>query len=802
MKLARFERVKFPTFKSDIRPDTHPQCPVRKNNRSRLLVVLTIVSLTGTMGQRFYNQPKLDVGTVAPITMKAPNSANVIDHKTTEDRRKDARIGAIPVLMRDDQITQEVMDKLGEVFRYGDQLRQMVGEFPFISPSILSTNVQFYLWQCPEKEWGFILNYLSSPQRSLEKLNQSDWDVLFNNSQDSVYSFRQTIIKQGILQLKLYQKTVSKQQFQTVIEQITKARYRYFSTLHTISQSTNLGEGKFYDPSLFNLSDDTWKKTQEGISLVAQKMLAQGISPGLPREILHQGIQAQIEDEVPPGTQPLALSILLGILQPNLIRDEMETRQLSELAAQKVKPVTVKIEKGEIIVREGQMITQETFVLLDHFGLSRREINWKGLLGFVILVSGSLGVIWLVEQRFHSGLRRRDQLLLLLLTLSPSLITMSGIPSTTLPTIGILISTFYGVPLGLTIVGLLSGLLPLGMSIDLTSLLPSVGGGLLGALMAGNLRSREELALLGVSVGLTQAIIYLIVSLILSSTATSIWYFLLGTAALQGIMGLASGVLALGVSPYLEHLFDLITPIRLAELANPNRPLLKRLASEAPGTFQHTLFVASLAEAAARELNCNVELVRTGTLYHDIGKMHDPLAFCENLMGGTNKHDEIDDPWKSAEIIKKHVSEGIAMAKKYRLPKAIRAFIPEHQGTMLIAYFYHYAQQKMDEHPERKLNESDFRYDGPIPQSRETGIVMLADSCEAALRSLKDGTHEEALQMVNRILRARWQDQQLLASGLTREDLSVMAEVFVRVWEQFNHKRVAYPKAVISPRSS
>ncbi len=346
----------------------------------------------------------------------------------------------------------------------------------------------------------------------------------------------------------------------------------------------------------------------------------------------------------------------------------------------------------------------------------------------------------------------------------------------------------------------------------------SGAGGLLGAFMAGRLRSREELALLGVAVGLTQGTVYLVGTLIASAAAGAIWYVVLGTVGAQSLAGLAWSVVAIGISPYLEHVFDLITPIRLAELANPNRPLLKKLAAEAPGTFQHTLFVASLAEAAARDLGCNVELVRAGTLYHDIGKMHDPLGFCENQMGGGNKHDEINDPWESAEIIKKHVSEGLVMARKHRLPKAIQAFIPEHQGTMLIAYFYHQAQQIAAKESEdlkialpdagnskltiesRQVREEDFRYDGPIPQSRETGILMLADSCEAALRSLKDATHEEALNMVNKILRARWQDNQLIDSGLTREDMSLIAEIFVRVWEQFNHKRIAYPSAVFTPR--
>jgi cyclic-di-AMP phosphodiesterase PgpH len=133
--------------------------------------------------------------------------------------------------------------------------------------------------------------------------------------------------------------------------------------------------------------------------------------------------------------------------------------------------------------------------------------------------------------------------------------------------------------------------------------------------------------------------------------------------------------------------------------------------------------------------------------------------------------------------------------------KALQAFIPEHQGTMLISYFHHQAQEMAKEDPGITVNEADFRYDGPIPQSPETGIVMLADSCEAALRSLTAATPEEALAMVNRILRARWKDHQLAESGLTREHMTVIANIFVQVWQQYNHKRIAYPKAAIAPKA-
>ena len=178
--------------------------------------------------------------------------------------------------------------------------------------------------------------------------------------------------------------------------------------------------------------------------------------------------------------------------------------------------------------------------------------------------------------------------------------------------------------------------------------------------------------------------------------------------------------------------------------------------------------------------------------------MCDPLGFIENQMGGPNKHDEINDPWVSVEIIRKHVTEGLVMARRHRLPKAITAFIPEHQGTMLIAFFYYLAKQRAEKEA-KMIKEDLFRYAGPTPQSRETAIVMLADSCEAALRALKDATHKDALQVVKKIMRARWQDNQLVDSGLTRGEMSSIAEIFVQVWEQYNHERIAYPKAAMNP---
>ncbi|HEY9675664.1 MAG TPA: HD family phosphohydrolase [Waterburya sp.] len=772
-------------------PTTHRQ----PKKRPAVMWVVAVVSLTSAMGNRFYNQPKLDVGKAAPETIRAPYTASVEDTKTTEEKRKAARTGAVPVLMFNNSVTQEIAQTLEQSLDRAEDLRQLSAPFPFAETTILSEATQRYLRQIKEEEWQTILAQVDSEPSAKPT---EPGTILPNQAQD----IRNLALTQVVSELRRCRQQSPPQSFSALIQSIEMSRQGYKQALRQLSSPKDTGSIRQYDASLLEFSDQVWQETRLGITTASKRILTQGIPAGLPPQILTAAVKMQLNTLVPPEAEPFATKLLASVLQPNLIEDKEETKHIAEQAAQSVQPVMVSVQQGEIIVYAGEEISQSDFVLLDHFNLSRRGINWYGLVGFSGLVTGGLVIFWLTERRVHPRLRRRDHILLGLLTISTPLLVMFNIPYTDLPAIGLLVGSFYSPALGVTVVGLLTGLVTLGMEVSREYLLAGAAAGLLGAWMAGRMRSREELAWLGGVVGITQGGVYLLLTLLPSAAVSSVWYAVLQQAAVCGLAGLSWSIVALGISPYLERLFDLITPIRLAELSNPNRPLLKKLATEAPGTFQHTLFVASLAEAAAREVHCNVELVRAGTLYHDIGKMHDPLGFIENQMGGPNKHDEINDPWKSAEIIKKHVSEGLAMARKHQLPKAIRDFIPEHQGTLLISYFYFQAKQKAEEEGNPPVDEQDFRYDGPVPQSRETGIVMLADACEAALRSLKDVTPETALGMIHKIMKARWQDNQLVDSGLTREELSTIAEVFVRVWQQCNHKRIAYPKAALNHQPS
>jgi cyclic-di-AMP phosphodiesterase PgpH len=790
---------------SQMQPKRHGCTCARPRHPSWVVFVVAVASLTSVLGYRFYNQPKLVVGTVAPQTIWAPEDATVEDTKTTEAKRKAASKNLVAVLMVDREVDRQIYQELQQTINKINSLRQLLAPFPFTNDSTLSISTQLYLLDAPEWQWRNVLAAID-PDKTTDELFSTPAVVPSSPSPQ---------LQRAITELQAYQRAKYAANLSALMDKITQARHLYQKALSVLSQeckdegipslisqhttglyvstailSNPLNTGECGYAPFLAASQSDWQKTQTGIRKAAELILTQGIPPGLPTSLLQETASIQVENQVPQSLQSSATALLVSALQPNLKEDAAQTKLLAEQAVQAVPPEIIQVRRGEVIVRAGEVITQPDFLLLDHFQLSRRGLNWLGLIGFTGLTCLGVGAFWLVQRRFHPAMRRRDYIMVLLLTLSTPLMACLGWRYTSLPAIGLLMGSFYGSALGVTTVGLIGLFLPFCLPISWEHLLADAVGGLLGGLMAGRMRSREELALLGVAVGLAEGTVYLLLNLTLGAASGLLWYALLRKAALYSLTGLAWSVVALGLSPYLEHLFDLVTSIRLSELANPNRPLLKRLAEAAPGTFQHTLLVATLAEAAAKVLGCNVELVRAGTLYHDIGKLHDPQGFIENQMGHPNKHDEINDPWKSAEIIKKHVTEGLVMARKHRLPKAIQAFIPEHQGTMLIAYFHHKAQQESSE----PIPENDFRYDGPIPQSRETGIVMLADSCEAALRSLKDATYDEALVMVNKIFKARWQDNQLLDSGLRRDEMPLIAETFVQVWQQFHHKRIAYPK--------
>jgi cyclic-di-AMP phosphodiesterase PgpH len=756
------------------------------SRRSVLLALLALLTLTGTIGYRFYNEPQLTINTRSPQTIYAPQTIVVEDKIATAAARKAAKQSALNVFALSQPLTEAIENDFSTLIAQAQALRTLTQPFPFLPTTTLSTETQI------------ALRRMSLPQLEALLKDAEDRSGSTHNSVGDSSSDRQRVLAELSA---AYRKLGTTPQWEKMRQAVLQTHERYALAQRSVAaQLANLQVEPILD-----LPDSDWEPLQKKLKIVLRRMLSQGVAPGLLADVTKSAVATQVSDWSLPH-QKAAIQLLPVVLRSNLVIDPAETLRQQEQAAQQIFPIQVSIRKNEVIVWKNQSITSANFALLDSLNLSQRRVNIEGLVVTSLAVAVALGLFAWMRRRYyqrwsHQRWCHGDTALVLILALSvPLMIGLTEVTYTTLPAVGLLVGTFYGSVMGAVVVALLGFLVPFGLpSAAWFTFTAIVIGSLVGSVLAGYARSREELARVGLVLGVVQAIAYAIV---LSGNNTLGVFSLVASALRQGLIGVGWCIIALGISPYLEKLFDLITPIRLAELANPNRPLLKRLAEQAPGTFQHTQFVTTLAEAGARALHCNVELVRTGTLYHDIGKMHDPQAFIENQFGCPNKHTDLNDPWLSAHLIRQHVEQGLVMARKAGLPSAVQAFIPEHQGTMLIAYFYHQAcQMAQQSTPPTTIQAQDFRYEGPTPQSRETGIVMLADSCEAALRAMKQKEPKAALRTVKQIFKTRWEEQQLVDAHLSREDLERLAQTFVQVWQQVNHERIAYPPPMpIMPR--
>ncbi|MBQ2994459.1 MAG: HDIG domain-containing protein [Peptococcaceae bacterium] len=308
-------------------------------------------------------------------------------------------------------------------------------------------------------------------------------------------------------------------------------------------------------------------------------------------------------------------------------------------------------------------------------------------------------------------------------------------------------------------------------------------GGLTGCLGVSTLGQRSDISRTAFAIAGINAISITGLGLIQSQTVDVILYGV-GFGIFNGLI---SSIFTMGVLPYLETLFGITTSIRLLELANPNQPLLKRLMTEAPGTYHHCIMVGNLGEAAADAIGANGLEVRLGAYYHDIGKLKRPYFFAENQFSGANPHDNIT-PQLSTLIITSHVKDGLEMAREEKLPPILMDMIGQHHGDSTVSYFY-YKAKSLDEN----AREQDFRYENPKPQTKEAAILMMADTVEAAVRSKKDATPGQIEGFIRTLIKGKLNDGQFDECELTFRDLDQIAVAFARVINGIYHKRVEYP---------
>jgi len=488
-----------------------------------------------------------------------------------------------------------------------------------------------------------------------------------------------------------------------------------------------------------------------------------------------------------------AVSIINSTIRPNEFLDVEATDEARREAEESIEPVVIR--RGEAILRQGDRVTADRLALMRELGLVEGEyqpdyflyagITLVELLVLLLLV----GYLW----QFHPGLLHQlDKLLLIVLIVT--LISLMARPIFILspyliPTAAgaMLLSLLVDPRLALMANIMITLLVGLTTGNNVLMITMGLVGGTAGVLSMMNTQQRGNIFISGVIIGAANVVMVTVFRLVGMHESVQLWMDLV-YAFLNGIL---CAVLTIGSLPFWEYTFSILTPLKLIELSNPSHPLLKRLLMEAPGTYHHSVVVGNLAESAVNAVGGDGLLVRTGAFYHDIGKLKRPFFFKENQYMMENPHDKLA-PSLSALIITGHVKEGLEIAAKHKLPVQLKAFIEEHHGTTLAAYFFHKA--KSASHEPDKVDEHMYRYNGPIPQTRETAILMLADSVEAAVRSMENPTRDRIEQMVQKIIQGKVDDGQLEDSQLTLRELKEVRKTFTRILAGILHERIQYPE--------
>jgi len=505
----------------------------------------------------------------------------------------------------------------------------------------------------------------------------------------------------------------------------------------------------------------------------------------------------------------LVVDFVQALIQPNITMNKRETEIRREQSVQAIKPVLFQIKAGEMLLREGERIYEEQLLKLEalHSTEKKEKVYFKSV-GLAILIGSVLMLLHLLSFGrvthdpidYNKNLLFMALILILFVFLTEISVSMAkSINQSGAYTVS-LASIILGIPVaaGAMTICLFLGIhkaIPFALMTALCAAILNQNkveifiyfflNSAMGAYWVRRCRERNVFIKAGVKMGLLNIIIVSAIRAYDTEVFLSniVWDWIFGY-----IGGLSSGIVTAGITPLMEITFSYTTDIKLLELANLDRPLLHRLMLEAPGTYHHSVIVGSLVEAAASEIDANPLLGKVCGYYHDIGKMKNPLYYIENQARGFNRHDKLA-PSMSSLIIISHVKHGVEMAKKHKLGKSIIDTIQQHHGSSMITYFYEKAKQIKGE---STVNEDDFRYPGPKPQTREAGLVMLADVVEAASRVLENPTPARIQGLVQKLINKIFSDGQLDNCELTLKDLHNIAKSFNKILNGIHHHRIEY----------
>ncbi|MCH7825282.1 MAG: HDIG domain-containing protein [Acidobacteria bacterium] len=524
--------------------------------------------------------------------------------------------------------------------------------------------------------------------------------------------------------------------------------------------------------------------------------------------------------ELSESAEATLSELVAGLLSANLTYSSNATRQRRREATNAVEPVFYELKRGRVLLRQGDEVTAQKILELEALRQQyRSDRSLRSLAGMVLLMALAVFSLWRYVTHYQRRVRyqRVQRLYPLVLVVLVGMVALvrgslflgeaiaNAAPREPFTSVA---SYEYAVPFA-------SGgiLLMLLVNVQVAWAFSAVFGVVVGAMTQdfemtvfallssfaalygiSQYKQRTALTRAGMIVGGVNVMAALGLGLLAIEP--------LGALAFQSLCALAGGILfsivvTIAIPP-LEHIFQSLTDIKLLELSNMNLPLLKDLAVSAPGTYHHSVVVGTLAETAAEAIGVNPLFARVSAYYHDIGKLRQPQYFVENQKEGNNPHDDLS-PNMSALILVSHVKDGIAYAQEHGLPQPLIDAIPQHHGTRLIRFFYEKAKQAAIEDG-REVDESDFRYPGPKPRSKETAILMLADGVEAISRTLSDTSPAKLRAMIRRAIQEVVDDDQLAECALTLEDLSKISDAFLSVLAGMHHQRIEYPESTETSR--
>ena len=499
----------------------------------------------------------------------------------------------------------------------------------------------------------------------------------------------------------------------------------------------------------------------------------------------------------------LVNKLLLEYLNQNVIYSEDLTKQSEEQALAAISLTFGMVQKDELIISEGEVITDEKYNIINSLRKEYDAMNTDAsffnrnfsLYGQIIIVSLVFLFLFVAIKLLRPELLKESKsinmiLVMMLLVILPSFIMIKHAPDLIflmpVTILSMLLVTFFNARIAIYIQTLTIFIISLAVSNSYQYFVIQFFVSLVSIFVMANKTSRSKYFFTSLIVFIAYVVLKIGVSLIFDAGLENVSWNDIGVFAMNALLTM----LSLPLVFLFERVFGFVTDMTLLELSNTNTPLLRRLASEAPGTFQHVMQVADLCEEALFAIGGNMLLARTGAMYHDIGKIKNPLYFTENQSSKYNMHEDMSYQ-ESASIIIQHVIDGIEICRKYHVPEQIIDFVRTHHGTRRTEYFYQMALRESVDVSE--IDERDFRYHGPIPFTKETAVLMMADSVEAASRSLQDKTEEAINKLVDGIVDTQIKDNQFDNANLTFRDITTIKKVFKKKLKNIYHVRIAYP---------